>query len=197
MRARSLSHPIMPRSPPLRSTAAPYVPMERAPLQPRVIRTVKRNCNLRALRAMIAHLTESFAMVPDPGYKMPQGYVDIAVDPFGSLIVYMSDVEQNDPKTRLLMLVLRDIHVMCLAVCGRIARTVNVSVDPYEVSWAVQVYLFIMRARCSCIKEADGIVYVDRPTLIALTQKALCRSTLTKHNAVTMFKGIAEAIAAL
>lgn len=162
------------------------------------------------LRETLERLLATFKMTghwTDGQYKSPSQWSDVSVDPKGNMRFLITNRERYDIGIPLLLGTLSRIHQMCMIMrmwAKRASSTDKpnsivsrcLEVDPFEVSWAIQIHLFKMHrngVRC-VVMGMNNTLCIDKSILLQLVRDSLTRTYMSKENALWAFNTIATAI---
>ena len=163
------------------------------------------------IRETLERLLATFKMTgpcAEGQYKSPDGWTDVNVDPEGNMEFLITNRERYDIGIPLLMGTLTRVHQMCMLMRIRDQRALSTDkpnaidsrcmyVDPFEVSWAIQIHLFKMHkmgVRC-VVMGMNNILFIDKNILLFMVRDSLTRTYMSKENAYWAFKTIATVIA--
>ena len=141
-------------------------------------------------------------------YKSPDGFPDVEVDMDGNMQFLITNNLRYDIQIPLLMSTLSHVHHACMAMRIQEQRALSndkhktitsrcLCIDPFEVSWAIQIHLFKMHKmgiRC-VVMGVNNTLFVDKNILLLLVRDSLTRTYMTKENAYWAFNTIATVIA--
>jgi hypothetical protein len=144
----------------------------------------------------------------DGQHKSPDMWTDVKVDPKGNMEFLLTYREQYDIGIPLLLGTLTRVHHTCMLMLTRAQRALPTDkpneiasrclyVDPFEVSWAIQIHLFKMHkmgVRC-VVMGMNNTLFIDKSILLLLVRDSLTSTYMSKENAYCAFKTIATVIA--
>lgn len=133
----------------------------------------------------------------------PCRYKDIIINTNGSLTLHIADAHIYDIGITLLMDTLSYIHNICMMMYSRVhvdkkyqQNGIGPDIDPYEISWAIQVYIFRLHTigyKCIFVNHVNEL-YVVKHVLVSMIKYAIMSTNLTRENAIKVFKVIARTI---
>jgi hypothetical protein len=140
-------------------------------------------------------------------HKSPDVCANVKVDSNGIMQFLITNKEMYDTGIPLLLKTLTDIHKTCMLMRMRAqrARPTNKSdaialrcicVDPFEVSWAIQIHLFKMYkigVRC-IVLGVNNTLCIDKNILLSLVRESLTRTYMSEENAYYAFNIISTII---
>lgn len=162
------------------------------------------------MRQTINHLLNTFRMsdIWTNGQHMsPDMHHDVYVDLYGCMHFLIEDKDRYDIGIPLLLGILTRIHLVCMMfrtrmmpVSGDNPKNISnrcLGVDPYEVSWSIQIHLFKMyKIGYRCIEmNPNNTLSINKNSLLSMIRDSLTLTYMTKENALWAFNTIAIVIA--
>lgn len=164
---------------------------------------------LKMEKETLKRLLDTFNMTPQytgRQYRSPDGCSDVRVDRHGTMEFLITDTERYDIGTPLLLETLSRIHRICMVMRLRSQRSSRtdkshiisrcLSVDPFEVSWSIQTYLFKMHKRGIrfLVTGLNNTLCIDKNVLLKMVRDSLTNTCMTRENAYWAFNTIATDI---
>ena len=156
----------------------------------------------------ISRLVNMFDMDKHRIQLTPDLYNDVKMDRHGKLFFMLGGNEKNDGMNPLFLRLLCRIHALCMLFRTQYIYRVpentlinvpdrSFDVDPYEVSHAIQLYLFIKFKEGSSFVELgkNNIPFINKFTLIRMVRDSLSITKLEKENARWVLYAVAINIA--
>jgi hypothetical protein len=123
-------------------------------------------------------------------HKSPLEYTGIDVNNKGELTFRLTKKDKYDYTLGVLFKLLNHIHSYCILLF-----TDNYKFDAFEISWAVQIHMFISHKKGKkCVSMQNGMSYINKESIIYLAQEAISRTNMTRINAIDAFTMLSNKI---
>jgi hypothetical protein len=171
---------------------------------------ISDHVSLSPIQETLKRLLSTFKMTgswTNRQHKSPDECTNVKVDSNGIMQFFITDTERYNTDIHLLLSTLTRIHQTCMLMRMRAQRVHTtdksnsivlqcICVDPFEVSWAIQIYLFKMhKMGVSCtVMGVNNTWYIDKQILLSLICLSITRTYIPKENAYYAFKTISTII---